>query len=365
MNELTLSEVRWEQFNIIDVFEIKNGFYNKKPISDEINPRVPFLGATKDNNAITSYLTIKDIENNSKTGSGNNAKIESKYFKPPCLSVANNGSYVGATFYQAHPFTCSHDVNLLYLKEQKLTENIALFLIPCIEKQRVCFKYSRKWRPKRMVKSSIMLPVTAEGSVDFNFMEKYIQNKLNSKKKVKQEFIEKYYGDLSYKKLPAIDEKLWKPFKLVEIFETVQRGKRLKKADHVDGDIPYVSSSGINNGVNNFICNEDKVRIFENCISIANSGSVGSAFYHSHKFVASDHVTHLKNETFTKYIYMFLCSVLSQLNSKYNFNREINDHRIARETLLLPIDQKGRPDYEYMDQYMKNKFINQTKNIKS
>ena len=51
-----------------------------------------------------------------------------------------------------------------------------MFLISCIEKQRVCFTYARKWRPKRMVKSRLMLPVNADGRPDWDFMEQYMRN---------------------------------------------------------------------------------------------------------------------------------------------------------------------------------------------
>lgn len=39
---------------------------------------------------------------------------------------------------------------------------------------------------------------------------------------------------------------------------------------------------------------------------------------------------------------------------KYNFNREINDKRIAREIIFLPITDNGTPDYTYMEKYSKN-----------
>ena len=53
---------------------------------------------------------------------------------------------------------------------------MAMFLISCIESQRVCFTYARKWRPKRMIKSRLMLPTTIEGQPDWEFMEQYVRN---------------------------------------------------------------------------------------------------------------------------------------------------------------------------------------------
>ncbi len=89
-------------------------------------------------------------------------------------------------------------------------------------------------------------------------------------------------------------------------------------------------------------------------MSLANSGSVGSSFYEPFEFVASDHITHLKNEDFNKYHYLFLVTMTSRLSQKYNFNREINDKRISREIILLPVNDESVPDYDYMERYSKN-----------
>lgn len=78
-----------------------------------------------------------------------------------------------------------------------------------------------------------------------------------------------------------LNDREWRPFFLTELFPQIQRGKRLKTENHIPGKTPYVSSSALNNGVDNFISNTEKVRIFSDCISLANSGSVGSSFYES------------------------------------------------------------------------------------
>jgi hypothetical protein len=162
----------------------------------------------------------------------------------------------------------------------------------------------------------------------------------------------KFFGG-GYDLIP-LKNKEWKSFFIVDIFDTIQRGKRLKTADHLAGEIPYVSSSALNNGVDDYVSNNNGVRRFSNCLSLANSGSVGSSFYEPFEFVASDHITHLKNKEFNKYHYLFLATMTSRLSQKYNFNREINDKRISREIILLPLNDEGEPDYEYMEKYSKN-----------
>ena len=149
----------------------------------------------------------------------------------------------------------------------------------------------------------------------------------------------------------------WKEVFISDIFETIQRGKRLIRDNQESGSIPYISSSALNNGVDNFIRNTNKVRKFKKCLSLANSGSVGSCFYEPFEFIASDHVTHLKNTEYDEYTYIFLATMLNRLSEKYNFNREINDERIRREKILLPLNEKKEIDFNYMKQYVKNEMI--------
>ena len=144
----------------------------------------------------------------------------------------------------------------------------------------------------------------------------------------------------------------WKEFYFTDIFTEIQRGKRIKKADHKLGNTPYVSATANSNGIDGFLGNESGVRRFENCLTLANSGSVGSAFFHSYEFVASDHVTKLKREGLDKYAYLFMIPIINRLSEKYGFNREINDERIKREKIILPANEDGQPDFAFMSSFM-------------
>lgn len=137
------------------------------------------------------------------------------------------------------------------------------------------------------------------------------------------------------------------------MFKEIKRRKRLTKVNQVDGLIPYISSTSLNNGVNNYIANDTIVRKFNNNLSIANSESVGSCFYHAYEYIASDHVTALTCEQADEYIYQFMSAIIKRLEQKYFFNREINDKRISREKLLLPVDNNDNPHWKYMSKFMK------------
>jgi type I restriction-modification system DNA methylase subunit len=169
-----LDATNWKWFRYDEVFTIKKGFYNKKP-DENTNGTIPFIGATDSNNGITSWCDYETIELASKTGDGKNAPIEEKIFKPNCITVSNNGS-VGFAFYQPKEFTCTHDVNPLYLKNKELNVYIAMFLCSLIEMEQYRWAFGRKWRPVRMPKSLIKLPITQDGTPDWQFMEDYIKS---------------------------------------------------------------------------------------------------------------------------------------------------------------------------------------------
>ena len=171
---LNLDVSNWKAFRYDEVFIIRKGFYNKKP---EDNPQgnIPFIGATDSNNGITSYTDLETIERCSKTGEEPNAPLAEKLFPGNCITVSNNGS-VGYAFYQPVEFTCSHDVNPLYLKDHELNVYIAIFLCTLISLEQYRWDYGRKWRPIRMPSSIIKLPVDKEDNPDWDFMENYIKS---------------------------------------------------------------------------------------------------------------------------------------------------------------------------------------------
>lgn len=174
---IVLNTRNWKWFRYDEIFDIRKGFYNKKPENHTGN-NIPFIGAIDNNNGVSEYYDIQDIEEASKTGDENNVPLTEKLFEGNCITVSNNGS-VGYAFYQAKPFTCTHDVNPLYLHpkwNQELNQYIAMFLCSLIEKERYRWTYGRKWRPKRMPSSLIKLPVDKTGNPDWKYMEDFIKS---------------------------------------------------------------------------------------------------------------------------------------------------------------------------------------------
>jgi len=155
--KISLLERKWKYFKYGDIFNVEKGYYNRRP---EKQGYLNFISASRDNNAVTDKL---------------DKHVVKKIFQPNCITVVNNG-YAGEAFYQTKEFTCSHDVNILRLKDINLNPYIAMFFISIIVKEKNKFNYGRKWRVRRMKKSLIKLPVNKQGKPDWNFMENYIRS---------------------------------------------------------------------------------------------------------------------------------------------------------------------------------------------
>lgn len=336
---MNLQDVKWSEFSFEDLFVIERGT-SKVYKKDLKSGKFPYVSASALNCGITNYI-------NKSNRVGN------------LISLAYDGN-VGEAFYQPYKWFASEKIVSLNLKNRDLNKYIALFIATSIRTQKVKFGYSYKWSVgRRMQKSKILLPIKLDGTPDYEFMENYMKEQeeilIN---KYKKYISNNLYLKKSYEILKTIK---WKEFYIKDVFEYIRRGKRLKTNDHIYGKMPYISSTATNNGVDNFIGNKNGVRIFENCLTLANSGSVGACFYQPFKFVASDHITQLSNNRYSKYVYLFLAAMLVRISTKYSFNREINDNRIQREKILLPVKSDETPYYELMENYMKYEEYKQIK----
>lgn len=344
MSKLTLDSVEWQEFfigGINGIFDV-SGTKTTHPNDLKKGGIIPRVTCAATNNA------IDDFYQNEPTEIGGVLTIDS----------ATDG-YVS---YQLNDFIATDHVEKIMGKTGKINKYIGLFLKTAIDKSKLDkYSYGYKFSQKRIIRQKIKLPIDNNGNPNWQFMEDYIRQEM---KEQSQKIVDYYENKLLKLGFNLLDlEVQWKEFFFTDIFKEVKRGKRLTKANQKEGDIPYVSSTALNNGIDNFISNNKGVRKYKNNLSIANSGSVGSCFYHKYEYIASDHITTLTCKNADENIYKFMSTIVKRLESKYSFNREINDTRISREKLILPIDKDGNPHWEYMSKFIQNLEVKSIKNI--
>jgi hypothetical protein len=145
----------------------------------------------------------------------------------------------------------------------------------------------------------------------------------------------------------------WKEFTLGGLFD-FRKGKRLRKEDMSPGKTNYIGAISLNNGVRQSI---DVEPIFKpNCITVNYNGSVGEAFYQSEPFWATDdvNVLYANGWTLNKYIALFVATVIKADRYKFSYGRKWTMEKMKQSVIKLPATAKGKPDWGFMERYVKS-----------
>ena len=145
---------------------------------------------------------------------------------------------------------------------------------------------------------------------------------------------------------------LWEEFKLTDLFNI--EGSKTTKVSVLEtvghGKYPYITTKSTNNGVEGYF---DTWTEEGNVLTI-DSACVGTCFYQEENFTASDHVEKLVPKfEMNKYNALFLATVINQSNFRYCYGRGRCKTRLKTETIKLPANELGEPDYEFMEKYIK------------
>lgn len=333
-----LEERVWKEFRIEELFDINRG-NSKNLIVLNQNGKIAVISASDKNNGCLKFTELLDKEN-----------IFSK-----SITVNNNGS-IGFTYYHFYNFIASSDVSVLSSKKS-LSEYLARFFCSQIKGQGDKYHYGYKMSNNRLKNQVILLPVTSAGKIDYGFMESFVKKIESQKIHAYREYAEKRLAETELPastKIEKLEDKEWREFKLTEIFE-IKAGKRLTKANMKNGKRPFIGASDSNNGITNFVSN-DNVSKDKNVLGVNYNGSVVENFYHPYECIFSDDVKrfHLKNCIDNKFNLLFMKTNILQQKSKFLYAYKFNEDRMKAQNIMLPTDSSGNPDYVYMERYIKS-----------
>ena len=144
----------------------------------------------------------------------------------------------------------------------------------------------------------------------------------------------------------------FKNFKFKEIFDHIAQGKRLKISDHISGDIPFVMAGYINNGICDYISNQEARRFPANSITI---DIFGNCFYRKYEFAAGDDVgVFWSDKDISNKAMTYICAVIGKsLSGKFGFGNKLRASQTYDFEILLP-SKDEQIDFEFMDNYIKN-----------
>ncbi len=145
----------------------------------------------------------------------------------------------------------------------------------------------------------------------------------------------------------------FKEFSVLDFFD-IKKGKRLTKAQMIDGDINFIGSTADNNGVTAKIGNTEHLHP-GGTITVSYNGSVGEVFYQEDKFWASDDVNvWYPKEKWSIEIMQYFMTAIKKLSTRYNYNAKWTLEKMKAEKINLPVTKTGKINYNYMTKYIKN-----------
>ena len=303
----------------------------KYPTADSLS----YVTRTEPNNSVEAFVVNNNLE----------------------FIEAGNALVVGDTTatvsYQKYPFVAGD--HIVVIRPKWLNELNGLFFETLLNKERFRYSYGRAFI-KDLIKDTILFIPYKDDKPDFEMMEKIIKGlkykSITTKNKIQNVSIEFYN---------------WKIFKIGDLFNKSDVPKH-SCIPESEGDIPFISSTGFNNGVTSYV-NEDSVP--GNCITVSTNGGCFDCFYHDEPIVISSDVEILYSDFLNKSIAIFICTVLQQEKYKWSYGRKPKNNKVFETKILLPalhdennniiIDAEKRyskngyiPDFNYMERYIKN-----------
>lgn len=320
---------KWKEFRVGDIFNVLNG---KGLTIEEINENhgnIPCIQGGAINNGFIGLVSKNYIQSRSYI-----------LIKTPCLTVARVGT-AGYVNYWDIPCAIGDKCKALLLK-MHTSKFIYLFMQTALNQMQYKYSYGRGLITEKYMNEIIKLPADSNGEPDWLFMENYI--KLLHYKPLTTENKPGQAPDLNVKK--------WKKFALIDLFNEVKIAKSADISNLEDGNIPFVGRTDIDNGIQGFV---SPVAVTKgHCITISMVGT-NVALYQENDFQASQNIAVLRKSDITKNMALFICSVINfEMQLKYSYGRTVGKTNIKSMTLNLPADLQGKPDWLFMENYIKS-----------
>jgi len=333
-----LDGVEWGEYEISQLFTSSNGDFDIQ--KEHLNEK-------------GLYVVTSGVTNNGILGK---TDIESKIFDKNTITV----DMFGYAFFRNFQYKMVTHARVFSLKPKfNITSNQGLFLANSLHFLHYIFGYENMCSWEKIKKIKIFLPIK-ENKIDFDFMEAFVNDL--EKDRIRELEEERTRDITNYLKVSEIDNyeltieeeqniKMfknieWKLYNLEELFGKSTRGKRLKSADRIPGDLPFVTAGEANEGISDFIGNN--VHIFSN--NTITIDMFGSAKYRNYKYGGDDHIAVVHTERLSKNSAIFVTTAIHKAahNGQFDYSRNFYAKDADNLEILLP-SNNGSPDFEAME----------------
>lgn len=334
---------KWRQFKIADIFEtemvgkklqVPTGSYiAKKDLGEGSIPRITVSGF---DNGVSGYYA-------------ENINVSDYRIFENFISV----SFLGTVFYQKSKASLDMKVHCLSPKSIKLNQYIAWFLVSVIRKIITYSTYNDQLSSTVLPNLVITLPsklnTKGEYVPDWQYMEDYIKD---IEKKV--QFSSVQFSLSSKTEKENVDCQKWKEFKIDDLFHNKFVKPEVWHTRELVEDntgIPYVVRTKFNNGIK---CNVLKTeKMSPSPAGTISFGAENATFFYQEKeYVSGRDIYYIDTTHLSKNTCLFLVGCLQKITDKYSYNYGMFPDLVKEETIKLPVDENGNPDWNYMENYI-------------
>lgn len=269
------------------------------------------------------------------------------------FSATANG--FGRAFYQPNEFTVFQDSYAFEFVDKSINiTKIHYFITTSLNKIYSQYDWGNKSGWNKIKERFIKLP-TKNGEIDFEFMESFVAE-LEARHVAELEAYLTITGLENYElteeekiALNQLEVIKWNQYNLEKLFGKSTRGKRLKSADRISGDLIFVTAGETNEGISAYIGND--VKIFpRNTITI---DMFGSAKYRNYDYGADDHITVVHTQNINDKAVIFITSSIhkTSYNGQFNYGRNFYAKDADKLNINLPT-KNNKIDFEFMELFI-------------
>ena len=153
----------------------------------------------------------------------------------------------------------------------------------------------------------------------------------------------------------SLESVQWGEFIVGEIFKITNSKPYHKNNLQVGkGKTPYITRTSFNNGLEDIVENENFSLNPKDTISLGAENA--DFFYQGIEYITGNKMYYLSNERINRYTGLFIAQVLQKSieSCGFGYGKGLTGTRLHNRKIMLPIDSKGNPHYEFMESFMKN-----------
>jgi len=332
----------WKQFLIGNLFNsiVKPEVYHTRHVKED-STGVNYIVRTKFNNGIKYRVKIE----------------KNMQVNPP--GTISFGAENATFFYQEEPWISGRDI--YYIDTTKYSKSECLFLVSVLRTITDKYSYNYGLFPKLLKQEKILLPVDSKGNPDWQYMDDYMRN-VQAKVDNAIECLKKNrdYGE----SIVSVDG--WKNFVIDDMFQKLDlkilKNDFDKKIDvslvkNNEFNLPVVNAKHFNNGIM-FYGREDDFEWDEMTIDIVQNGAIatGDVYAQPQKtgVLWDAYLVKPKWNCTSRYVLHYISCVMEKcIKQCFSYDNKCVWDKVRYKTISLPVNLKGDPDWDYMENYMR------------